>query len=132
MIDPATLTALVSSTVALLSPLFAKAIDKGVEEIGKSAAGALLTKLKERLGGTPAQKPLEDLAALPEDPDNQADLRKQLKAAVQADPALVAFLQQWLEQGQQQAPTLGITQTANVTGNNNKTVQIAGSGNSVS
>ena len=132
MIDPATLTALASSTVALLSPLLAKAVDKGAEEVGKSAAGALLAKLKERLGGTPAQKPLEDLAALPEDPDNQADLRKQLKAAVQADPALVAFLQQWLEQGQQQAPTLGITQTANVTGNNNKTVQIAGSGNSVS
>ncbi|MEO5793767.1 MAG: hypothetical protein ABIP34_01710 [Rhodoferax sp.] len=132
MIDPATLTTLVSSTVALLSPLLAKAVDKGVEEVGKSAAGALLGKLKERLGGTPAQKPLEDLAALPDDPDNQADLRKQLKAAVQADPALVAFLQQWLEQGQQQAQALGIAQTANVTGNDNKTVQIAGSGNSVS
>lgn len=42
MIDPATLSALVSSTVALLSPLLAKAVDKGAEELGKSAMGALL------------------------------------------------------------------------------------------
>lgn len=136
MIDPATLSALVSSTVALLSPLLSKvmdkAVDKGAEELGKSAMGALLDKFKQRLGGTPAEKPLQDLAQQPEDADNQADLRKQLKAAVQADPALAAFLQQWLEQGSQQAQALGITQTATVTGNDNKTVQIAGSGNSVS
>lgn len=130
MIDPATLSALVSSTVALLSPLLAKAVDKGAEELGKSAMGALLDKFKQRLGGTPAEKPLQDLAKQPEDADNQADLRKQLKAAVQADPALAAFLQQWLEQGSQQAQ--GITLMTTVTGNDNSTVVVHGSNNSVS
>jgi hypothetical protein len=132
MIDPATLSALVSSTVALLSPLLAKAVDKGAEELGKSAMGALLDKFKQRLGGTPAEKPLQDLAKQPEDADNQADLRKQLKAAVQADPALAAFLQQWLEQGSQQAQAQGITLTTTVTGNDNSTVVVHGSNNSVS
>ena len=136
MIDPTTLSALVSSTVALLSPLLSKALDKavdtGAEALGKSAVGALLDKLKQRLSGTPAEKPLADLAKQPEEADNQADLRKQLKAAVQADPALAAFLQQWLAQGTQQAQALGVTLTATVTGNDNKVVQISGSGNSVS
>lgn len=131
MIDPSTLTALASATVALLSPLVSKAFEKGAEEAGKGAAGLLVERLKARLNGTRAKDALDDVAQQPADADNQAALRVQLKKAVEAEPALADFLQQWLADGRQQAAALGIQQTATVTGDHNETVQIAGSGNAV-
>ncbi|BDT68293.1 hypothetical protein os1_24750 [Comamonadaceae bacterium OS-1] len=132
MLDPLTLSTLASATVAFVTPLLGKALDKGVEEVGKAAAGSLLGRLKERLAPTPAKVALDDATQDPADPDNQAALRVQLKKALQADPALADFLQKWLDDGHQQAAALGLQQTATVTGSNNKTVQIHGSGNSVS
>ncbi|SDP83344.1 hypothetical protein SAMN05216303_107318 [Rhodoferax sp. OV413] len=131
MLDPSTLTTLASATVALLSPLIGKAFEKGAEEAGKGAAGLLVERLKTRLGSTRAKDALADVAQQPADADSQAALRVQLKKAVEAEPALADFLQQWLEEARKQAAVTGITQTATVTGNHNQTVQIAGSGNSV-
>ena len=53
----------------------------------------------------------------------------QLRKALEADPELAAFLKQWVAESES---TVGITQTANTYGDNNKTTQIVGSGNSVS
>ncbi|WP_295959961.1 hypothetical protein [Rhodoferax sp.] len=131
MLDPTVLSTLASATVALLAPLVGKAFEKGAEEAAKGTAGLLVERLKARLSGTRAKDALDDVAQQPQDTDSQAALRVQLKKAIEAEPALADFLQQWLEDGRKQAAALGIQQTATVTGDHNKTVQIAGSGNSV-
>lgn len=131
MIDPTTLASLASATVALLAPLVGKAFEKGAEEAAKGTAGLLVERLKARLSSTRAKDALDDVTQQPADADSQAALRVQLKKAVEAEPALASFLQQWLDDGRQQAAALGIQQTATVTGDHNKAVQIAGSGNSV-
>ena len=48
MLDIATLTALATSAVAVLTPLIQKAVEKGAEELGKSSAAALFNRLKQR------------------------------------------------------------------------------------
>ena len=53
----------------------------------------------------------------------------QLRKALEADNELAAFLKQWVAESDS---TVGINQTANTHGDNNKTTQIVGSGNSVS
>jgi hypothetical protein len=127
--DVATLTALATSAVAALSPLLQKALEKGVEEISKCSAGAMFNKLKERLTHTGAKEALTDLTKQPADPDTQGALRIQLRKALEADPALVEMLKPLLAAAQGET---NITQTANVTGDHNKTIQIVGSGNSLS
>lgn len=128
MLDIPTVTALASSAVAVLTPLLKKALEKGVEEIGKSSASTLFDKLKQRLGHEDAKKALTDLAEQPDDPDAQGALRLQLRKALADDPGLAAFLTEWTNECGSAA---GISQTANVHGDHNKTTQIAGSGNSV-
>ncbi len=104
---------LAASTVALLIPLLGKALDKGVEEVGKAAATGILRKLKDKLGHAGAKEALEDLSSQPTDADTQAALRRQLVKAMEADPAM------------------GISQTANAQGDNNTVMQISGSGNAI-
>ncbi len=128
MLDPATLAALASSSVAAIVPLLQKAVEKGAEEIGKSAASGLLAKLKGRLSGGGAKEALEDLASAPADSAAQGAFNMRLRKALAADPDLVDFLKQWIEESRS---TAGISQTANVPGVHNKVTQIAGSGNQV-
>jgi len=71
------------------------------------------------------------LRAAPQDEDNQADLRKQLKKALADNPALVSELADWLKQAQQVQAQLGVTQNSTVMGDGNNVFQIAGSGNSI-
>jgi|CXWL01.1.fsa_nt_gi hypothetical protein len=129
MIDIATLTALATSAVAVLSPLLQKALEKGVEEIGKSSAGALFNKLKERLNHSGAKEALADLAKQPADPDAQGALRIQLRKALEADPALVETLKLLVDAGKSET---NANQTTNTKGDHNRTIQIVGFGNSVS
>ncbi|WP_321917450.1 MULTISPECIES: hypothetical protein [Paraburkholderia] len=129
MFDPAALSALISSTVAVLTPLLKKAVEKGAEEIGKSSAGALIDSFKQRLCRPEAKAALDDLEKQPDDGDVQAALRVQLRKAIVDDPELAAFLEQWMAQSQAQTE---VNQSANVAGDNNKVAQIAGSGNTVS
>ena len=135
MLDPTVLSTLISATVAMLSPLLGKAVEKAAEEAGKQVgqgtAGLLVERLKARLSSTRAKDALADVTQQPTDADSQTVLRVHLKKAVEADPALADFLQQWLDDARKQAPDTGITQTATVTGDNNFTVQITGSGNAV-
>jgi len=129
MLDPTALSVLISSTVAILSPLLKKAAETGAEELGKSSAGALIDRFKQRLGRPEAKEALDDLEKQPDDADAQGALRLQLRKALADDPELGAFLEQWAAQSQTEK---GISQGANMSGDNNKVAQIAGSGNTVS
>jgi hypothetical protein len=86
MLDAAALSALASSTVALLTPFLKKAFEKGAEELGKSSANTLFDKLKERLSHKGAKEALEDLAAQPDDIGAQGALNMQLRKALAEDP----------------------------------------------
>ncbi|TDM08895.1 MAG: hypothetical protein C4K60_05885 [Ideonella sp. MAG2] len=94
--------------------------------------GGLVAKLKEELSRLGKQEALEDLRQQSSDADTQAALRSQLVKAMKADPSLADKLQAWLEEAKPQAAALGIQQSAEVQGNDNKVAQVAGSGNSVS
>ena len=128
MLDLATLSAIAASAVTVLTPLLGKAAQKGAEELGKGAVTSLLDKLKQRLGHAGAKEALDELARQPSDGDAQGALRLQLRKAMEQDPELVAFLQDWAKES---APAAGVSQVANVTGHQNQTVQISGSGNRV-
>jgi hypothetical protein len=111
----------------MLAPLLQKALEQGAEEFGKSSASALFEKLKQRLTHVGAKAALEDLAIQPNDTAAQGALNMQLRKALQGDPEFAAFLKQWIAEPK----SADITQIANVSGDNNKTTQIVGSGNSV-
>ena len=81
MLDATTLQTLAAGTVALLSSLLGKTLEKGAEEIGKSAVGTIFDNLKNRLKHDGAKEALNDLAQRPSDGDLQAALRMQLKKA---------------------------------------------------
>ncbi len=129
MLEPAALTALAASAVAMLSPLFQKAVEKGAEEVGKVSAGALLDKLKQRLSHAGAKEALQDLAAQPTDPATQGALNMQLRKALEVDPGLAEFLKEWVNAS---SSKVDIAQAVRTEGSHNTTIQIAGSGNSVS
>jgi hypothetical protein len=131
MPDLATLSALASSAVALLAPYLAKAAEGAAEHVGQSAIGALWAKLTQKTSHPGTQEALQDLAEQPTDADTQASLRKQLQKALAADPVLATELAKWLQDAQAHSPSPSITQTANVHGNQNTVMQIAGSGNTV-
>lgn len=126
MLDIATITALASSAVTALLPLLHKVVEMGAEELGKSSAGLLLDKLKQRLSHTGAIEALEDLTAQPDDSAAQGALNMQLRKALQTDPELAGFLKQWIAES---PAASGVSQIANVHGDHNTTKQIVGSGN---
>jgi len=129
MTDIATLTALATSTVSVLVPLLKKALGKGVEKIGESSAKLLFDKLSMRLGHQGAKEALKDLAQQPSDAAAQGALNMQLRKALQTDLELAEFLKQWAAEAESKAD---VAQTSSIYGDNNKTVQITGSGNNVS
>ena len=122
------IAALATSAVAALTPLLSQALEQGAAAAGESAVNHVLDWFKTRVLPSGAEQALEDLRAAPQDEDNQADLRKQLKKALADHPALVSELADWLKQAQQVQAQLGVTQHATVTGNGNQVFQIAGSG----
>ncbi|MGF6986575.1 hypothetical protein QFZ99_006116 [Paraburkholderia atlantica] len=128
MLDIETLTALASSAVAVVTPLLKTAVEKGAEELGKSSAGIVFDKLKQRLNHTGVKEALDDLAKQPDDPAAQGALNMKLRKALADDAELAVFLKQWTAESQ---AATGISQNANVSGDNGKVTQIIGSGNSV-
>lgn len=125
------IAALATSAVAALTPLLSQALEQGAAAAGESAVNHVLDWFKTRVLPSGAEQVLEDLRAAPQDEDNQADLRKQLKKALADNPALVSELADWLKQAQQVQAQWGVTQHATVTGDGNNVFQIAGSGNSI-
>ena len=128
MIDPASLAVLASTAVTTLLPLLEKAAAKGFEKLGEATAGTLFEKLKKRLTGTSAQEALDKLAKEPARASAQQAVQSSVLEALEDDPAFADELKRWLAE----ANAGSTTQTANVQGNENVTVQISGStGNSV-
>jgi len=126
MLDPVTIAALASTAVSIVTPLLQKMAEGGAAEAGKSAAAALLSKLKLRLSHKGSEEALDDLAKQPADADAQGALKMQLRKAIETNPELASFLKQWVADSKS---TTGITQTTTVTGDHNTTTQIVGSGN---
>jgi hypothetical protein len=131
MLDPATLS-LIASTVAALSPLLGKAVEKAAEKIGELTITGLIDKFKNRVP-EPTKQAVNALEKNPANGDRQGSLRVSLEDAIEADPELATFLKEWLAEAQPVAKAAGgVSQTANVTGDNNITTQIAGgSGNNI-
>lgn len=132
MLDFQAMTTLAASAVTVLMPLLQKALDKGVEEAGKSAATTLIGKLKQRLGHAGAKEALDDVEKVPGDADARAALRVQLRKSLADDPGLEGFLKEWVAAAASTLPAASTGQVANVTGNDNQTTQIIGDGNSTS
>jgi hypothetical protein len=128
MFDIATIAAIATSTVSVLSPLLQKAAEKGAEEVGKSAVSGLLPKFKARLTHEGSKEALADLSQQPTDVAAQGALVMQLRKAVAAEPDLASFLQKWSDECKSESY---VSQVASVQGDQNKVTQIVGSGNSV-
>ena len=124
--------ALAGSAVALVAPYLAEGGKELAKTIGSEASERIVKlyeKVKAKLTGGGAQA-LADLKKQPKDADNQAALRVQLKKALEADPAFRAELATLVEEIKAKGGDQ-IIQTANITGDQNVTKQIAGSGNVV-
>jgi len=96
--DPVTIA---TGVVAFLSPYLVEA--------GKSAAKkggeALMAALERRFKDKPVpETALKDLKTDPQDPDNQAALRKELKKSLAADADFLAELAKLLEEAKAEAP----------------------------
>lgn len=99
--DPAALAAAVT---ALLVPYLVKAGEKLAETIGAKLpenVGKLWNTIATKLKGKPAAaEAVKDLAARPDDADNQAAFRKELKKALEEDASFAAELAQLLPAAQ--------------------------------
>lgn len=125
------ITTLAASAVAFLAPLLAKSLESGAEALGETTTKGILGKLKGWLSHPGASEALEDLRQRPNDADNQGDLRKQLKKAMEADPALADKLRDWLGNSEREVQAAGISLNAHVVGDFNTVIQVGGTGNSV-
>ena len=73
MLDPATLS-LIASTVAALSPLLGKVVDKAAEKIGELTITGLIDKFKNRVP-EPIKQAVNALEKNPANGDRQGSLR---------------------------------------------------------
>ena len=123
-------SALAMSAAALLLPYLAMTSEAFAKKVGDAAAtgvGKLSVLIKEKLTGR-AEEALADLAEDPGSEDNQADLRKQLKKAMEEDQAFAEEIRALVEDVQAKGGDQ-VSQIMNVTGDNNQSYQISGSGN---
>ncbi len=121
MIDPATLALSVFNfLLPHLDYIRGKVADAALTESGKALVGVLkdrwLTKSET------AQGAVADAAANPADPDNREAVVTQLRKALKSDP-------EFAEEVARLAAAAGIQFT--ITGDNNKTAVVQGSGNIV-
>jgi hypothetical protein len=99
--------ALATTAVGFLTPYVAKAGEKAVEEVGKKLPAfvgnvwqAIMTRFKD---SPVAAETARDLAAKPEEADNQAAFRKELRKLLETDATFAAELERLLDNAQQQS-----------------------------
>ncbi len=89
-------TALAAAVTALLAPYIAKAGEKLAERVGESLPeqmGKLWSAVAAKFKGRPAAaEAAKDLAAAPQDEDNQAAFRKELKKLLSEDADFITQL----------------------------------------
>jgi hypothetical protein len=111
----------------------AKAAGKMAETVGSEVgtrAIKLYDTIKAKLTGAAAQEALAEFEAKPDDARRKGALEVQLEKAIEADPEFRETLAALVEEIKAKGGD-AIVQTANVTGDQNVTTQIAGSGNVV-
>src|SRR5438552_1156654 len=91
--DPQTIA---TTAVSVIAPYLTKAGEKAVEEVGKKlpeTVGKLWRSMQVRWSGKPAaEEAAKDLVAAPEEPDNQAAFRKELRKLLETDSAFAVEL----------------------------------------
>lgn len=101
--DPQTIA---TTAVTVLAPYLAKAGEKAVEEVGKKlpdTIGKLWRSMQTRWRGKPAaEEAAKDLLAAPEDSDNQAAFRKELRKLLDTDSAFAVELVALLHSAQRE------------------------------
>jgi hypothetical protein len=98
---------LATTAVSLLSPCLVKMGEKAAEEVGKrlpDVAGKLWNTTLTKLQGKPAaEEAIKDFVAKPEDKDNQAAFRKELRKVLEAEPAFQAEFERLLGNAEREA-----------------------------
>ena len=98
---------LATAAVAFLSPYLVKAGEKAAEKIGEKmpeAVSKLWNTITAKFKGNPvAETAVNDLVAKPDDEDNLAAFRKELRKLLEADPAFAAELEGLLDKGKHEA-----------------------------
>ena len=99
--------ALATAVIAFLSPYLVKAGEKTAETLGEKlpdAVGTLWRAITTRLkGDTAAETAVKDVAEAPQDADNQAALRKELRKVCQTDTAFAEELERLLTNAKHQS-----------------------------
>ncbi len=105
--DPVTIATIASSATALLVPYLTKAGEKAAEEVGRKLpekAGKMWHAITARFRGkAPAEEAVRDLVANPEDRDNEASFRKELRKLIASDTAFAGELAELLKAAQDEA-----------------------------
>jgi type VI protein secretion system component VasK len=101
---------LATTTLTVLAPFLTKMGEKAAEEIGQglpSAVGKLWNRIGKKFKGNPAaEAAVKDAAANPQDEDNLAALRKEIKKALAADAEFAREIEELLKQAQEETQTL--------------------------
>jgi hypothetical protein len=108
--DPVTIS---TAVVAFLSPYLVE----GGKAVAKKAGEALWSAMQKRFAGKPVpETALKDLKDDPEDPDNQAALRKELRKELKADAKFLAQIAKLLEDAKAEAQAAGVQVTVRGSG----------------
>jgi hypothetical protein len=95
--DPVTIA---TTAVSVLSPYLVKIGEKAAEEVGKrlpDLPAQLWNAITAKFQGKPAaEEAVQDITAKPDDEDNRAAFRKELRKALEADPTFAAELERLL------------------------------------
>ncbi len=99
--DPVTIASIASSATALLIPYLTKAGEKAAEEVGRKLpeqVGKVWHAITARFRGkAPAEEAVKNLVANPEDQDNEASFRKELRKLIASDAAFAGELAELLK-----------------------------------
>ncbi len=94
-------TTLAASVVTMLSPLMMKAGEKAIEKVGgklPEAVRVLWESIRQKIGRKEAaQEAMKDFAAKPDDPDNEASFRKELRKVFELDWQYAKELEKMLD-----------------------------------
>jgi hypothetical protein len=96
--DPASISAAV---VAFLAPYLAEGGKAAAKKVGEKIVDALERRFQ---GQIVPETALADMKDEPQDPDNQASLRKEIKKALRSDADFQAELTSLLEEAEEKAP----------------------------
>lgn len=100
-------TTLASSVVTFLSPLLMKSGEKAIEKVGgklPEAAGKLWESIRQKIGRKEAaREAMKDFIAKPDDPDNEAAFRKELRKVLELDSRFAKDLEKMLDVAKAQA-----------------------------